>query len=194
MLAVEQTIPPNVEVQRLLTSLHIEEWLRDDVFHFKWWLLLGLIAGVLLIWWIGLDKSKANETSLFAVLTTILALGVFEWGEELVWWDFPTDIIPIFLPLSSLNLISIPLIYSLIYQRFKTWPSFLWAAAGTTAFICFVFEPVLARAGFYQLIKWKYYYSFPLYLAMAISIKAVVDKIISTQNYSKQVQNHHMIR
>jgi hypothetical protein len=194
MLVSTQTIPPDVKIQKLLTSIHIEEWLRDDFFQFKWWLLLCLIAGALLIWWIGLDKSRAKEISLFAALITILAMGIFEWGDELVLWDFPIDIIAVFPPLSSLNLISIPLIYSLTYQRYKTWPSFILAAVVITAIICFAFEPILARAGLYEMIKWRYYYSFPIYFAAAITVKAIVDKTINIQNDYKHAQNHSIIQ
>ncbi|HWP98232.1 MAG TPA: hypothetical protein VN426_15410 [Syntrophomonadaceae bacterium] len=186
MFSAVKTPPPDIEIQAHLTALHIEEWLRDDVFHFKWWVLLCLIVVALLIWWNRLDKSRLPETCLYAALTTIIVLGIFEWGEELILWDFPTDVIPIFPPLSSVNLISLPLIYSLTYQYFKTWKRFILASLMITAVICFIMEPILAWAGFYELIKWKYYYSFPIYAGMAIGIRALVNMIITVNSQNKK--------
>jgi hypothetical protein len=182
MFLIIRPTPPDVEIQKYLTALHIEEWLLDDVFHFKWWLLLGLILAAFFIWWKKLDKSRLPETCLYAALTTIMALGIFEWGEELILWEFPTDIIPIFPPLSSVNLIMLPLAYSFTYQYFKTWKGFIFAAVIVTAVICFVIEPVLVWVGLYELVKWKYYFSFPVYLVAAIGIRALVIKLIKIQN------------
>jgi len=179
MFSAVETVPPDVEIQKYLTSLHLERWLRDDVFQLKWWVLLCLILAVLFVWWNRLDKSRLPETCLYAALTAIMAMGIFEWGEELTLWDFPIDIIALFPPLSSINLISLPLIYSLTYQHFRTWKSFIPASVIITAVICFIIEPILAQAGLYQLLKWKYYYSFPVYLVTAICIKAAVNKIIA---------------
>lgn len=187
MFLTIKTTPPDVEIQKYLTSLHIEEWLRDDVFHFKWWVLLCLMIVAVLLWWNKLDKSRLPETCLYAALTTIIVMGIFEWGNELTLWDFPVDIIPIFPPLSSINLISLPLIYSLTYQYFKTWKAFFIAAAIISVVVCFIIEPMLAWAGLYQLLHWKHYYGFPIYALMAISIKVVVDKIYQSENKYGQV-------
>jgi hypothetical protein len=166
-----------VEIQRHLTALRIDEWLREDLFHFKWWLLLALIIASLLVWWIALDKSRLREVLLYAGLTALTAMGIDEYGEELILWDFPIDIIPIFPVLSSLSLVWLPLVYSLIYQRFRNWKSFIVSTVIITALFCFVIEPALAWGGFYQLIRWKYYYSFPIYSLAAIGIRALVIRI-----------------
>ncbi|AGK98511.1 hypothetical protein Clopa_3733 [Clostridium pasteurianum BC1] len=33
-------IPKSVEIQRYLTSIHIDNWIKQDVFLFRWWFLL----------------------------------------------------------------------------------------------------------------------------------------------------------
>lgn len=177
MFSTVSDVPKDVEIQRQLTSIHIDEWLRDDVFHLRWWLLLSLLLIFLLVWWKAADKSRLYNVCLFAALAAIVSMGINEYGEELTLWDYPTDIIPIFPPLTSINLISLPLIYSIVYQYFKTTKSFIWATLIVTAIICFIIEPILAWMGLYQLIKWRYYYSFPIYSVMAICIRAIVNKI-----------------
>lgn len=170
-------IPKSVEIQRYLTSIHIDNWLKHDVFLLRWWCLIGLILVTLLVWWNLLDKSRLTEIFLYAVLATIIVLGIVEYGEELTLWDYPTDIIPIFPPLTSINLIGLPLIYSLTYQYFITKKSFIWATVIITSVICFIIEPILVWGGFYQLIHWKYYFSFPIYILLAMLIRVLVIKI-----------------
>jgi hypothetical protein len=187
MLLTVTDTPADVEIQKQLTSIHIDEWLKEDVFHIRWWILLILLTALIFVWWKMIDKSILPEILLYATLTTIAVMAVVEYGEELTLWDYPTDIIPIFPPLSSINLVSLPLIYSLTYQHFKTWKSFLPASAIITGIICFVLEPLLVWAGFYQLLKWKYYFSYPIYLAAAIGVKAVSDKIMAvTENRNRR--------
>lgn len=174
-------IPPDVGIQKQLTNMHVKEWLREDVFQFRWWLLIGLIVIFVVVWWIMIDKSRLLEICLFAALATIVVMGINEYGEELILWDYPTDVIAIFPPLSSINLIMIPLIYSLIYQYFKEKKSFIYASVATSAVICFVLEPIFSWVGLYQQLKWQYYYSFILYILVAICIKPVVIKIYSVK-------------
>ena len=172
-------IPPDVDMQRRLTTLHINDWLHEDVFHLRWWFLLSLLIFFVFVWWKMVDKARLSEISLYAALTTIVALGFVEIGEELILWDFPTDIIPIFPPLTAVNLASLPIIYSLIYQYFGTWNSFLWASLGAAAIFCFILEPILVWGGLYQLLKWKHHYGLPVYLIMAICIRLVLIKIFA---------------
>lgn len=191
MFLTVSEIPKDVGIQRQLTSIHIEEWIKEDVFRLRWWLLIGLILIWLFIWWKAADKSRFHAVCLFAALVTIVTMGINEYGEELTLWDYPTDILPIFPPLSSINLISLPLIYSIAYQHFKTWKSFIWAVLAITAVICLVLEPILEWIDFYQLLKWKHFYSFPIYVAMVIGIRAAVNKIadINEKAKNKNQQN-----
>lgn len=168
-----------VEIQRQLTFIRVDEWLREDVFRFRWWFLIALFIVSVAVWWKLVDKTRLHEIVLYASLTTLITLGLDEYGEELSQWDYPTDIIPIFPPLTAIDLASLPIIYSLIYQYFRTWKSFLWATAVMATIFCFVFEPVLAWGGFYQLLKWKYYYGYPIYIIMAICIRLLTVKIMT---------------
>lgn len=177
-------VPKSVNLQRLLTSIHIHNWLKNDLFHSDWWFLIGLVFVSLLVWWCLLDKSRLNEICLYTALAAILSLGIVEYGEELTLWDYPTDIIPIFPPLTSINLFCLPLIYSLTYQHFNSKKSFVWATVVITSIICFIIEPILAKEHLYQLLHWKYFYSLPIYFTMAIFIRIVVISIYKTTQKS----------
>lgn len=175
-------IPKDVEIQKQLTSVHIDEWLKEDVFQLRWWLLIGLYLALVVIWWKMADKSRLRVICVYLALGFILAMGVHEYGEELTLWDYPTDVIPIFPPLSSINLIALPMIYSIVYQRYRTRKGFIVATLVITAVICLIVEPLLSWIGFFQLLKWRYIFSFPLYVVMAILIRGITNKIIRHQS------------
>jgi hypothetical protein len=178
-------IPKDVNIQKQLTDMHVQQWLKNDVLHFRWWTLIALIIVILVVWWIMLDKSRMLEICLFVTLSTIIILGINEYGEELTLWDYQTDIIPIFPPLSSINLFALPLIYSLVYQHFNQKKRFIWATIIISAAICLIVEPVLSWGGFYHLLHWRYYFSIPIYAVMAISVRAIVLKIYQIKEKNK---------
>jgi hypothetical protein len=165
------------EVQWHLTRTRFDEWMREDVFHFGWWFLLILFLISAFVWWKKVDKSRLYEIILYAVLISIITLILDELGEELTLWDYPIDIFPLFPPISAVDLASLPIIYSLIYQHFRTWKTFITATIVMAAINCFIAEPLFALGGIYQPLTWKYYYGFPIYIAMAICTKAVVIKL-----------------
>jgi len=177
MLQTVSNMSTEVEIQKLLTSAHLAEWLRQDLFQLKWWLLLGLTVVAVVIWWKLLDKRRLPEVLLYALLTMTVMMGVDEYGEELVLWDYPIDLVPIFPVITAANLLILPLAYSLVYQKFTPGKSFLLVSVLVAALISFVFEPALAWSGYYQLLTWKYYYGFPLYIAIALSVRWTVVKI-----------------
>ncbi|MDF2985046.1 MAG: hypothetical protein K0R50_556 [Eubacterium sp.] len=175
-------IPKDVGIQKQLTEIHMDNWLQDVVFQPKWWLLIFLIIILLFIWWKAADKASLQDVCLYACLITIVALGINEYGQELTFWDYPIDIIPVFPPLSSINLICLILIYSIVYQHFKENRRFILAAAVTSAIICFILEPFLAWGGYYHLLKWKYVYGFPLYTLASICVWYITNKIRKIEN------------
>lgn len=175
------TPPPDVEIQRQLTNLRIKEWMLNDFLTLKWCLLIIMILGVPLLWWRMVNKTTAKRTCLYAGVAATMAMGVFEWGTELTLWEYPISVIPIFPPLSSLNLISLPLVYSLAYQHYIKWQTFTTATAIITAVVCFLLQPALVWAGYFELLHWRYYYSFPLYLLVALSAKVATDLIYKAE-------------
>jgi hypothetical protein len=171
-----------VQTQWHLTNVRFEVWMREDVFRLKWWSLLIIFILSVYFWWKIVDKSRFFEIVLYMALVSILALTLDELGEELCLWDYPIDIFPLFPPLSAVDLASLPVIYSLIYQYFSTWKKFITATIVMAVIFCFILEPLLVLVGLYQPLTWKYYYGFPIYIALAIAAKAVVIKLYSIKD------------
>lgn len=175
-----------VEVQWHLTSIRFGEWVQNDVFHFRWWFMLLLFLASAYVWWKTVDKSRLNEIILYTALIIIITLVLDELGEELALWDYPTDLFPLFPPLTAINLASLPMVYSLIYQHFKPWKKFIIATVVMAVIFCFVLEPLFVLGGLYQPLAWRYYYGLPIYTAMAICTKAVVMKFYKVARESKK--------
>lgn len=186
MLFTVPGVPADVKIQKQLTSMRVNQWLREDLGHFKWFLLLAIFAVSVYIWWKLVDKKRLPEICLYGAFITIITLVLDEYGEELSLWDYPTDVLPIFPPLTAIDLASLPMIYSLIYQYFRSWKSFIWATLVMAAIFCFVFEPILVWGKFYQTLKWKYYFGFPIYTAMAIGVRLLVIRILAIVEKSRQ--------
>lgn len=167
----------SIDLQWKLTMSRFEEWLKEELFHFKWWILLAVFILSIFIWWKSIDKSRLSELVLFAGIVCIFILILDEWGEELALWDYPVKIFPLFPPISAIDLASLPFLYSLIYQYFSTWKSYTIASIIMSVLSCFVMEPLFILSGIYQVITWKTYYGLPLYFAIAICSKSILAQI-----------------
>ncbi|MDF2876036.1 MAG: hypothetical protein K0R22_2719 [Sporomusa sp.] len=177
-LAVTGT-PIEMEIQKLLTAVHLNKWLREDLFHFNWWFLLGLSILSIVVWWKLLDKTRLPEILLYAVLTTLVTMGIDECGIELTLWFYPIYLLPIFPVLTAINLLILPVVFSLAYQHFNTWKSFILASITIAGLLSFAVEPALVWANFYQLLKWQYYYSFLIYVAVSLIIRWLIVKLFA---------------
>lgn len=166
-----------VEIQMQLTIKRFTEWLVEDIFHLRWWLLLALYFLSFWIWWKLADKTRLNEIVLFTAIVSIKILILDELGEELALWDYPVDIFPLFPPIAAINLSALPFLYSIIYQTFSKWKAYIVASAVMSVFSCLVFEPLFVLAGIYQMLKWKSYYGLPIYFEIGVVSKLMLSGI-----------------
>lgn len=185
MQSVPQGMLKDAAVQWQLTSARFQEWMDNEVFRFRWWLLLAVFILSAIIWWKLVDRSRLHEIALFAGMTCIIILVLDELGEEMTLWDYPVEIFPLFPPISAIDLASLPMVYSLLYQYFRTWKSFTIASFIFSAVSCFVLEPLFVLSGIYQMITWKSYYGLPLYFAIALFAKVMINWVQSTESKHK---------
>jgi hypothetical protein len=179
MQIILATILSDTKVQWQLTCTRFEEWIKGDLFGLNWWILLGLFLTCMLVWWKTVEKSKLREMVLYTAIIIIFIIALDELGEELTLWDYSDDLFPLFPPITAIDLSSMPLIYSLIYQHFRTWKRFILASLAMSLIFCFIGEPIFVWSGVYQMLKWKSYYGLPIYFSMALISKLIVNKIYS---------------
>jgi hypothetical protein len=164
-----------------LTNARINEWLQSELFHFKWWILLALFCITAFILWKKADKSRIVELTIYTAIIVIFVIALDELGEELSLWFYTVDIIPLFPPITAIDISCMPLVYMVIYQRYGTWGKFLIATLIMSTVFCFVFEPIFVWGGIYTMLEWKSYYGFPIYFAIAVAAKLFVNLIYSTK-------------
>lgn len=155
----------------------IDNWWETDFNTPAWWFLLVIFFISLAVWWRLVDKSRLLELSFYGFVVMTVSIWLDQAGYELGLWYYPVDLIPVFPPSTTIDYVTLPVTYALIYQYCRSWKSFLIATALMAGVFSFVIEPLLSKFGFYVVVKWNSYCSFPVYIAIAIVMKAIVEKI-----------------
>lgn len=178
---MEEGLKLIVKYQRLLYLARYEDWIKHGVFTAGWWMLLGVLIIPWFLWYRLIDKKRLQEMLLYAFTTSFVGLLLDEIGGSLTFWAYPIKLVPFFPRLISANYTLVPVIFTLVYQYFPRWKSFIIANIFLTIVFSFVLEPTLVWLKLYVLISWKYIYSIPVYFFAAIILKAFADKIKSVQ-------------
>jgi hypothetical protein len=165
-----------VNLKKLLYQARFSDWINNDIFTFKWWVLLSALFIPWLIWYLLIDKSRFKEMLLYTLATSGVSILLDEIGTSLTMWAYPVELIPILPRLITINYSMVPIIYVLIYQHFPKWKSFIFANIFLSLVFAFILEPVLVWMKLYHLITWKYIYSVPTYLFAAIILKLLIEK------------------
>ena len=181
---------PAVEEQWRLTCARVREWVQDELLGLNWWILLLLFLITAYIWWKKADKNRFSEIVIFTLLIILFVIVLDELGEELSLWYYTVDLIPIFPPITAIDISCMPLIYMLIYQYAKTWKSFLIATIVMAAVFCFILEPVFVWMGIYKMLTWKSYYGFPIYVFIAVFSKFVTGRMCSKKHNKEDIHSH----
>ena len=174
-----------VNLQKLLYQMRVSEWINNDIFTFRWWILLLSFVIPWFIWYNLVDKGRLKEMLLYLLSTSGIAILLDETGIALGMWAYPVNLIPILPRLITVNYSTVPIIFVLIYQYFPGWKPFIIANIILSLVFSFILEPILVWMDLYDLVTWKYVYSVPMYLFAAIILKWIVEK-------TKLIQNHAM--
>lgn len=94
------------------------------------------------------------------------------WFDEILftwqWWLLVLlDVLIVF----DISVVTVT--YMLIYQHLQSWKWFIIAHIGIAGSFAFIAEPALVHLGYYQLLKWKFIYSFPIYFSMPMFLRWV---------------------
>lgn len=180
------TSPSDEQIEYILKHIgyaRIDNWIDTDFNTFSWWFQIMLAAIFIAIWWKLVDKKRLLELSFYGFTVQTISIWLDESGYELGLWYYPVDLIPIFPPSTAIDYIMLPVIYTLVYQYCRSWRAFIPGTILMAGVFSFILEPLLSKFGFYVIVKWSSYYSFPVYIAIAIIMKAIVGKILSVMTY-----------
>lgn len=167
-----------IEYKKNISDASITHWLNQELITWQWWLSAFLYLAPLLIWWKMVNRKRLFEIMLFGLFVNITCSFLDVIGTNFTLWEYPIKIlpnVPLFFPI---DYVDIPVIYMLIYQHYPKWKHFFIAITITSLIFSFIGEPFLVWAKIYQLIHWKYIYSFPIYILIAIMCKVAINWFI----------------
>jgi hypothetical protein len=180
-----QNSPSFEYVQQVLhywAVVKLQYWMDHVFLSWQWWLLVALLILPWIVWWKVIDKSRLLELFLVAFFVFLIAFIFDEMGTEIGLWEYryrTTPFMHVFIPY---NFTVLPVTYSLMYQRFSTWKSYIKGFVVLSFLFSFVAEPTLEWINIYEPYEWEHIYSFPGYIILALFVRFVVRKILCIHN------------
>jgi xanthine/uracil permease len=163
---------------KFLESYH-KFWLENAFLSWQWWILLVTSILSWVIWIKFVDKKRTHLILNYGLFISGLSVTLDVIGTNHAAWAYPIHLYWAFIPpLIPFDLCYIPVIFMLVYQRYgQHWINFVIALIFTSAFISFIIEPLFHWIGIYALYRWKYIYTFPIYILMACLVKVLMELI-----------------
>lgn len=171
-----------IKLQQQLTTLNYQHWLKEELFSWVWWLGVFSMVVFPLVWWKLVDKKRVLEIGFFGSLICITALYLDVVGSEYLLWFYAIRIIPQTAFLCPVDFVCYPVAMMLLYQKYNKWRQYLVASTVAAAIFAFVIEPLDVLIGQYVLISWRFIYSFPIYILIAVFCKLLVKKFKWIEN------------
>lgn len=181
------SIPPNDLIwfmERQLAYLRIENWQFEDLWSWQWWFLVVIMTLPWCLWCRYIDKKRLLEICLFGLIVTIISTYLDAVLTELGLWQYNIWVEPLNPTLLSMDFSVIPITYMAAYQRYDGWLQFSAVMSVIAVLFSFVGEPLLVRLGIYKLHEWRYVYSFPIYLAIGLIGRLLVQWLKVQQSES----------
>jgi hypothetical protein len=176
-----ESITEIYQAQKHLLDVTYSHWIDTVLFSFNWWFLmfLGLIPWFL--WWKLVNKKRLLEILSLGLLVMITAFFLDSIGISFLFWTYKYKVVQMLPPLNPIDLTAMPILYMLVYQWFPKWKSFV-VVHIVVAFLgaCLV-EPLFVHMKIYSLHTWKSVYSIPIYFAIGVSTKWLIQKIMNLQ-------------
>lgn len=178
---MKPTITDIMESQAKLSTMRWNYWKDQIVFSFSWWFLLLSFLLLIIVWLRLLDRNRLVLILLFGFITLTIVTTLDTLGGELQLWEYPRMILPWGPRILCID-IMISIFFMLMFQFFTHWKSFIISSIVLSTIFSFVFEPIAEYLGIYLPIKWSHFYSFPIYIFLAVVIKLFVERIAKLNN------------
>jgi len=177
----DQYIQMIYDTDQHLTQLRVEKWLNLDLFSWQWWILVVLLILPWLIWWKYADKKRLPEIFIVGLMVLILSSYMDAILSELSLWNYHYWVIPYWPRLISADFSFIPVCFMLVYQKYRTWPSYLAANAVLAFLLAVPTEMILVWADIFQMNLWRSYYGIPIFFAMGILVRLLTQTLMKKQ-------------
>lgn len=175
-----------IDAHKYFVQLRYEHWMQYEAYTGMWWLLLCAWIGPWITWLFLVKHQQITELFVYGVtvMFTITILDAIGLSKGL--WTYSIKVIPYTPYLEPIDWGILPVVYMLIYQYFPEWKGFIIAQITLATLYSFVGEPLLMkRLGVYLILDWKYIYSFPIYIILAIIPRVVIKFLYRIERKSK---------
>jgi hypothetical protein len=147
-------------------------------FYNQWWIEVLIIIFSLILWWRFVDKTRLKEISLVGMMTSGIAFILDQIGTSLGLWTYPNTITPLERDLfTPADLSIVPLIYSMIYQKFPTWEKYILTTIIYALLASYLGENIFQSLGIYKIENWNHLYSVPFYILIGVFVKGALQII-----------------
>ncbi len=163
------------DLENVLAYYRYLHWVRYELLSFPWLLLTALSIICAAIWIKLVDRKNIMEILLFGSWVAIVGVSADEFGYEYRLWRYNYHVIAQFPHIIWIHLVMLPIAYMLIYQYSPQWRSFLKRMVIFAVAFSFIGEPFLVWINAYELLKWKYSYSLPLYILIGVVLKYIME-------------------
>lgn len=169
------------EAERQLTQLRIENWLNLDLFSWQWWILLVLLFLPWLVWWKYVDKQRLQEIFIVGLLVLILSAHLDAVFSETGLWYYHYWLTPWTPHLVTANFSFIPVVYMLVYQRYRSWSSYLAAMAVLALVLAVPIEMILVWTDIFEIRHWRSCYGIPIFFGMGVLVRWLTQTMMNKQ-------------
>ncbi|WP_221564495.1 CBO0543 family protein [Alkalihalobacillus sp. TS-13] len=130
-----------------------------------------------IIWWKTVDRNRLMEILTFGLLLSTIVVLLDTTGIHNQWWIYNSKLVQIIPHLIPMDYSVLPVGYMLTYQFFGSWRRYILAAIVLSAIGAFIIEPFFVYLDIYEQLKWRHFYSFVIYILIAIVIKFTIEQI-----------------
>jgi len=170
------------ELQKKVTEAneeYLDFWLKNTLFHWDFFLSLAFTIIPLLLW-IKFRKKESTARLLFVGFFVAIVSSWLDFlGVAFGKWYYTGKVIPTIPSYIPWDFVIIPVFIMLLIQYKPHWSPILKGLlfSGVSSFVG---EPLFKWLGFYVLVDWSPFYSFPIYLVIYL-ISSRLSKVKSIQ-------------
>lgn len=166
-----------IEIFDKLADIRKKFYWENVIFSWQWWFLIIIMVVLWTTWVILVDKKRLHTILMVGIISSLFAGVLDDMGLSFALWYYQYPLTPLTSRLDPVNMAIIPVFYMFLYQYARRWGPYLIALTLLTLFAVLVAEPIFEKSGIYIMLKWKFWYSAPIYFAMAVFVKWAVDRL-----------------
>jgi hypothetical protein len=169
------------QMMEALNEISWSYWTENVLYSWQWWFMLLSALIALYACFKLIDRNRLVSICLYGVFMLFIVTYLDTIGSELVLWEYPYMVIPWGARIICIDIL-ITVGYVAIYQKWMAWKSYFLAIVSLAVVYAFILEPVAEALHIYIPIRWSHWYSFPVYIALGVLVKWLIDGLMRVES------------